>query len=460
MIESRNDRKVVVTGVGVVAPCGTGADEFWAGLAAPPEPAVVRRVADFDPARWGLSRVESRRLDRFAQFGVAAAARRLVDAGLLPEVTATGSLAAARPRPGGHVDRQRHGRRPDVGAAGGPAARPGERSVSPLTVPMVMPNAAAAAVSMRWDLRGPSEPSPPPAPPAPMRSPGRRGRRRRPGRRGARRRRRGRADRDQHRRVHEPAGVVVDRGVAPVRPGAGRLLRRRGRGGAGSGGGRARGGASGAGLRPDRGHRVERRRPPPHRTGAGRAWRADVHARRAGRRPAVAGRRDPRQRARDLDRSERRDRGAGDPGALSLPGPAVSAIKGVIGHAQGAAGALEAAAVALAYARRILPPTMGTAKVDPAFKIDVVLEPRHASRRRRSRILSASEGTTAGSCSRPPTGDRRGQVDRSAVAITGSQRGRVLSTGSTAVHKPRVRPWSTTSARSRLSGESTHLSEQ
>src|SRR5690606_14596006 len=58
------------------------------------------------------------------------------------------------------------------------------------------------------------------------------------------------------------------------------------------------------------------------------------------------------------------------------PGPAVSAIKGVIGHAQGAAGALEAAAVALAYARRILPPTMGTAKVDPAFKIDVVLEPR------------------------------------------------------------------------------------
>src|SRR5690606_7724982 len=50
---------------------------------------------------------------------------------------------------------------------------------------------------------------------------------------------------------------------------------------------------------------------------------------------------------------------------FGLPGPAVSAIKGVTGHAQGGAGAIEAVSVALTYAHRMLPPTMGTAKVDP-----------------------------------------------------------------------------------------------
>ena len=37
MIESRDGRRVVITGVGVVAPCGIGAADFWVGLAKPPE---------------------------------------------------------------------------------------------------------------------------------------------------------------------------------------------------------------------------------------------------------------------------------------------------------------------------------------------------------------------------------------------------------------------------------------
>ena len=46
------------------------------------------------------------------------------------------------------------------------------------------------------------------------------------------------------------------------------------------------------------------------------------------------------------------------------------------GHSLGAAGALEAVSVLLSFARRELPPTMGTAQVDPALELDVVLEPR------------------------------------------------------------------------------------
>lgn len=377
MIESRNDRKVVVTGVGVVAPCGTGADEFWAGLAAPPEPAVVRRVADFDPARWGLSRVESRRLDRFAQFGVAAAAQALVDAGLLPEVTATGSLAAADPdrvgtligsgMGGALMWEQQVARRRDRG----------ERSVSPLTVPMVMPNAAAAAVSMRWDLRGPCETVSAACATGTYVIAG-----------AARWIAAGRADvvlaggaeaaltetniaAYTNLRALSSTGVSrpfdLERDGFCVGEGAAVLVLEEA-GHAAARAARVYARIAGTGSSADAHHLTA---PAPGGRGALTCMRAaladarlspaDVTHVNAHGTSTVLNDATEAQAIRELFRS---------------PGPAVSAIKGVIGHAQGAAGALEAAAVALAYARRILPPTMGTAKVDPAFKIDVVLEPR------------------------------------------------------------------------------------
>jgi len=60
------------------------------------------------------------------------------------------------------------------------------------------------------------------------------------------------------------------------------------------------------------------------------------------------------------------------------PGPIVTSTKGVTGHALGAAGALEAAAVVLSIQNGQIPPTDGTKAVDPALPpIDVVLrEPR------------------------------------------------------------------------------------
>ena len=54
----------------------------------------------------------------------------------------------------------------------------------------------------------------------------------------------------------------------------------------------------------------------------------------------------------------------------------MTSIKGVTGHGLGAAGALEAASVLLSFLHRELPPTMGTAEVDPELEIDVVLAPR------------------------------------------------------------------------------------
>jgi 3-oxoacyl-[acyl-carrier-protein] synthase II len=56
--------------------------------------------------------------------------------------------------------------------------------------------------------------------------------------------------------------------------------------------------------------------------------------------------------------------------------PAVTSIKGITGHSLGAAGAVEAATVALTYRHREIPPTMHVTEVDPALDIDVVLESR------------------------------------------------------------------------------------
>ena len=50
----------------------------------------------------------------------------------------------------------------------------------------------------------------------------------------------------------------------------------------------------------------------------------------------------------------------------------VTSTKGVTGHALGAAGALEAAAVVLSFEHRLIPPTANTTDLPPEFEIDVV----------------------------------------------------------------------------------------
>ena len=54
------------------------------------------------------------------------------------------------------------------------------------------------------------------------------------------------------------------------------------------------------------------------------------------------------------------------------PGPAVTSIKGITGHSLGAAGSLEAVALAMTIEQGLIPPTAGLEKQDPEITIDVV----------------------------------------------------------------------------------------
>ncbi|HEV8557334.1 MAG TPA: beta-ketoacyl-[acyl-carrier-protein] synthase family protein [Actinophytocola sp.] len=95
MSERANRRRVVITGMEVLAPGGVGIDAFWALLTEgrtatrgitffDPSPFRSRVAAeiDFDPEAHGLRPQEIRRMDRAAQFAVVTARGALADSGL------------------------------------------------------------------------------------------------------------------------------------------------------------------------------------------------------------------------------------------------------------------------------------------------------------------------------------------------------------------------------------------
>lgn len=141
-------RRVAITGYGVVAPCGIGRKAFWDGLNGPgiTDHRSIE-IADWDPLPYFDNPKEARRADRVEQFAVAAAAEAFEHAG--------------RPSAESH----RFGTIYATGVGGLRSTEDqievlltkGERRVSPFLVPMMMPNAPGAAISMRYGLRGPNE---------------------------------------------------------------------------------------------------------------------------------------------------------------------------------------------------------------------------------------------------------------------------------------------------------------
>src|SRR5260370_22664237 len=96
MPSNSTERRVVVTGLGIVCARGNDVDDFWNQLVAgkcgvdtirsfdatPFATRVAAEVKDFDPAPAFPSAKEIRRTDRYSQFGVYAAWRAVRDSGL------------------------------------------------------------------------------------------------------------------------------------------------------------------------------------------------------------------------------------------------------------------------------------------------------------------------------------------------------------------------------------------
>ncbi|MFF6997297.1 beta-ketoacyl-[acyl-carrier-protein] synthase family protein [Streptomyces sp. NPDC008313] len=156
-------RRVVVTGVGAVTPLGVGVDALWQGLSEgrcgirelegeefAGLPVRVAGTVPVDPAEV-LPRPQARRMNRAAQFAVIAAREAWQDAGF----DASGT-------DGSGLDPERVG--VSVGAILGDASvlvggdrklrDKGARAVSPLTTPMTVPSQAASQVSLDLHITG------------------------------------------------------------------------------------------------------------------------------------------------------------------------------------------------------------------------------------------------------------------------------------------------------------------
>lgn len=155
------ERRVVITGLGVVSPVGNGKEEFWSNLLAG-KPGVgpitqfdatdfpvkiAGEVKDFDPVALAGDRKTVRHMDRYTQFAVAAAKMAVADAKL--------DMTKENPDMAGTL----------IGTGIGgihvmedtilQIEKRGPGKVNPFAIPMMIANMASGQVSITLGLRGP-----------------------------------------------------------------------------------------------------------------------------------------------------------------------------------------------------------------------------------------------------------------------------------------------------------------
>jgi 3-oxoacyl-[acyl-carrier-protein] synthase II len=153
-------RRAVVTGMGTVSPIGNDVPTFWSNLTA--GVSGVARIAAFDPSneevqiaaevkdfepRDFMDFKAARRMSRFSQLAVAAAAQAIEDSKLEISDANRDDIAVVINTGGGGIGDVSTSQ--DVYRAGGP------QRVSPFMVPMLSPSMAACQISIQNGLRGP-----------------------------------------------------------------------------------------------------------------------------------------------------------------------------------------------------------------------------------------------------------------------------------------------------------------
>ena len=154
--------RVVITGLGVVTPIGTGKDNFWAALKAGTNgirkitcfdaidftAQIAGEVPDFDPAQF-IDKKELKRMDRFTQFALAASKLAIEDSKIDIE----------------QIDGDRAGVFIGTGIGGMDTLHnqyeklfsKGASRISPFFIPMAITNMAAGNVAIAYKLRGACE---------------------------------------------------------------------------------------------------------------------------------------------------------------------------------------------------------------------------------------------------------------------------------------------------------------
>lgn len=158
------DRRVAVTGLGVISPVGNDVQTYWDSLVAgkcgidtiksfpvdelPSK--VAGEVKDFDPSAYGIEPSFARKQDRFTLFAVAAAAQAMQQSGLKASEE-DGNIAPERlgvyfgSGIGGFTTQMRETEK---------LLNEGPKWVSPLFIPTMISNIAAGNIAIRHNARG------------------------------------------------------------------------------------------------------------------------------------------------------------------------------------------------------------------------------------------------------------------------------------------------------------------
>lgn len=153
-------RRAVVTGLGAITPIGLDPDTFWANLTAgvsgvariasydpsAEEVQIAAEVRGFDPATW-IEFKQARRMSRFSQFAVAAAAQAMASARLEVTDANRNQIGVIVNTGGGGIG--------DVVLGERVFLEQGGKRVSPFMVPMLSPSMAACQISIQNGLHGP-----------------------------------------------------------------------------------------------------------------------------------------------------------------------------------------------------------------------------------------------------------------------------------------------------------------
>ncbi|HET6745467.1 MAG TPA: beta-ketoacyl-ACP synthase II [Candidatus Limnocylindria bacterium] len=153
-------RRAVVTGMGAISPIGNDVPTFWSNLTtgvsgvarittydpANEEVQIAAEIKGFDPRDF-MDFKQARRMSRFSQIAVAAAAQAIESSGLEISDANRDDIAVVVNTGGGGIG--------DVTAGERVYLEQGPQRVSPFMVPMLSPSMAACQISIQNKLRGP-----------------------------------------------------------------------------------------------------------------------------------------------------------------------------------------------------------------------------------------------------------------------------------------------------------------
>ncbi|HPW40915.1 MAG TPA: beta-ketoacyl-ACP synthase II [Bacillota bacterium] len=156
-----NKRRVVVTGIGVISPIGTGREKFFKSLKEGVsgvghitrfdtegfDTKIAAEVKDFDPSGY-FDRKECRRMDRFSQYAIAASKMAAEDSNINPESLDSSRFGVCIGSGIGGMETMEA--QYDILREKGPGR------VSPFMIPMMISNIAAGNISIALNAKGPS----------------------------------------------------------------------------------------------------------------------------------------------------------------------------------------------------------------------------------------------------------------------------------------------------------------